>query len=514
MSYMALYRKYRPDNFEGIVGQENITKILRNQVRTGKISHAYIFSGTRGTGKTSSAKVFSRAINCLSPQDGNPCNECKICKGILDGSITDVIEMDAASNNSVDNIRQIRQEVVYATIDVKYRVYIIDEVHMLTTSAFNALLKTLEEPPENVVFILATTEQHKIPVTILSRCLRFEFGRISDEYIEKRLEYILDEEKVVYDKEAIEYIAKLAEGGLRDAISILERCITESKDILKYKDVLQIVGAADKEIIKEIAQNILDCNVETAIENVDKVVKKGKDLRQFVSQITEEILSRLIETKIQADKTNLIRIIDRLSKLDNDLRLTSNPVIVLKSCIIELCNLEFETKSSNGMGVSSSEIDMLRQKISKLEQEISSINSNLNTSTPIKNIKSDFQKLIPKEIKNVKNEDVEISNMQPFENVDGFKKDVIESGKLKIYSALAGANIYISSEYVCIITSNSFAYNILRMQESIDVIKQIFSEKYSINMDIVVKLNNSSEEVKPKIEKIFKDNDIEYKEID
>ena len=179
MGYIALYRKYRPNTFDSIIGQENVTKILKNQIKNGKISHAYLFSGTRGTGKTSAAKVFARAINCLNPQDGEPCNECAVCKGILDGSITDVIEMDAASNNSVENIRQIRQEVVYATVDVKYRVYIIDEVHMLTTSAFNALLKTLEEPPENVVFILATTEQHKIPVTILSRCLKFEFHRIS-----------------------------------------------------------------------------------------------------------------------------------------------------------------------------------------------------------------------------------------------------------------------------------------------------------------------------------------------
>ena len=190
MGYIALYRKYRPNTFSSIIGQDNVTKILKNQIKNGKISHAYLFSGTRGTGKTSAAKVFARAINCLNPQDGEPCNECAVCKGILDGSITDVIEMDAASNNSVENIRQIRQEVVYATVDVKYRVYIIDEVHMLTTSAFNALLKTLEEPPENVVFILATTEQHKIPVTILSRCLKFDFNRLTEEDLYNRIKYV------------------------------------------------------------------------------------------------------------------------------------------------------------------------------------------------------------------------------------------------------------------------------------------------------------------------------------
>jgi len=229
MSYISLYRKYRPQNFNDMVGQEHITKILKNQINMNKISHAYIFSGTRGTGKTTAAKVFARAINCLNNKDGEPCNECEACRSILEGNTTDVVEMDAASNNSVENIRSIRQEVAYSTTGLKYKVYIIDEAHMLSTSAFNALLKTLEEPPENVVFILATTEEHKILPTILSRCIRFEFKKISKEDIVKRLEVVLKDYNVEYDIEALNNIAELADGGMRDALSILERCITSGE---------------------------------------------------------------------------------------------------------------------------------------------------------------------------------------------------------------------------------------------------------------------------------------------
>lgn len=334
MAYISLYRKYRPATFESIVGQENVTRILQNQIKSGKISHAYIFSGSRGTGKTSAAKVFARAINCLHPINGEPCNECEVCKNILEGNTTDVVEMDAASNNSVENIRQIRQEVVYATIDVKYRVYIIDEVHMLTTSAFNALLKTLEEPPANVVFILATTEQHKIPVTILSRCLRFEFNKISEKNIKNRLEYVLKEENINYEEKAVGYIAKLADGGMRDGLSILERCISEVDDVLKYENVLNIIGAIDEEIIENITSDILNCNSINVIKLIDSIAEKGKDLRQLNMQVTEGFLNKLVLSN-NNEKEKLVKIIDKLSKLDNDLRLTTKPIILLKSNYIE-----------------------------------------------------------------------------------------------------------------------------------------------------------------------------------
>ena len=282
MSYTALYRKWRSQTFDEIKGQDPIIESFKNQIKTGRIGHAYLFCGTRGTGKTSVAKILARAVNCENPDNGNPCNKCASCRSVLNDSSMNVIEMDAASNNSVENIRQIRQEVIYATGDVKYRVYIIDEAHMLTTSAFNALLKTLEEPPENVIFILATTEKHKIPVTILSRCLRFDFDRLSEKNISDRLKYICNKENIKYEDAACEYMAKLADGALRDGISILDRCISEMDEVLKLEDVRKIVGAIDEEVLKGIQQDIYDYNIIDCIEKIDQVIIKGKDLRELV----------------------------------------------------------------------------------------------------------------------------------------------------------------------------------------------------------------------------------------
>ena len=436
MAYIALYRKYRPTTFSDMVGQENVTKILKNQIKSGKISHAYIFSGTRGTGKTSSAKIFARAINCLHPIDGEPCNECEVCKSIIDGNTTDVVEMDAASNNSVENIRQIRQEVIYATVDVKYRVYIIDEAHMLTISAFNALLKTLEEPPENVIFILATTEKHKIPVTILSRCLRFDFDRLSEKNISDRLKYICNKENIKYEDAACEYMAKLADGALRDGISILDRCISEMDEVLKLEDVRKIVGAIDEEVLKGIQQDIYDYNIIDCIDKIDQVIIKGKDLRELVSNLNERFLNTLISEKDNEKKTRTINIIDRLSKLDNDLRNSAKPDIVLKSTIVELCNTNTGNLNTKSNNADNNIVNALNKKIENLEREIIALKN--NPSVVVEKQLSNTQivgdkKIEKKEDLNITSADkVEIQDMNTFKYSDEFKKFILSKGNIKI----------------------------------------------------------------------------------
>ena len=258
MSYVALYRKFRPDRFEDVKGQDHIVTTLTNQIRSNRIGHAYLFCGTRGTGKTSVAKIFARAVNCESPVNGSPCNQCRICRAIQNGTSMNVIEIDAASNNGVDNIREIREEVSYRPTEGRYKVYIIDEVHMLSSGAFNALLKTLEEPPEYVIFILATTESHKIPVTILSRCQRYDFHRISIDTITARLQELLVTEEVDAEEKAVRYIAKAGDGSMRDALSLLDQCIAfYLGETLTYDKVLDVLGAADTEVFSRILRSVL-----------------------------------------------------------------------------------------------------------------------------------------------------------------------------------------------------------------------------------------------------------------
>ena len=287
MSYQALYRKWRPQSFEDVKGQDHIVKTLKNQIRLERIGHAYLFCGTRGTGKTSVAKIFAKAVNCMHPVEGSPCGECAMCRAIQNQASMNVIEIDAASNNGVDNIREIRDEVEYSPTEGRYKVYIIDEVHMLSIGAFNALLKTLEEPPEYVIFILATTEAHKIPVTILSRCQRYDFRRITIDTIVGRLKELVDKEALDVEEKALRYIARAADGSMRDALSLLDQCVAfYLNERLTYDHVLDILGAVDTAVFSNLLRCIMARDVAGALKTVEEVVIQGRELSPFVSDFT------------------------------------------------------------------------------------------------------------------------------------------------------------------------------------------------------------------------------------
>ena len=310
MAYQALYRKWRPLEFEDVKGQEHIVTTLKNQIRADRIGHAYLFCGTRGTGKTTVAKIFAKAVNCEHPVDGSPCGECPTCKAVAEGRSMNVIEIDAASNNGVDNIREIRDEVQYSPTEGRYKVYIIDEVHMLSIGAFNALLKTLEEPPAYVIFILATTEAHKIPVTILSRCQRYDFHRISIETIAGRLSQLMEAEHINVEEKAIRYVAKAADGSMRDALSLLDQCIAFylGQD-LKYENVLEVLGAVDTAVFAEMLSYILKADTYACMQLLEQIIMQGRDLGQFVSDFVW-YLRNLLLVKTTDDEAKAEDIID------------------------------------------------------------------------------------------------------------------------------------------------------------------------------------------------------------
>ena len=394
MGYTALYRKFRPILFSEIVGQEHITRTLKNQIIAGRVGHAYLFNGGRGTGKTSAAKILARAINCLNPKDGEPCNECEICKGAISGSLTDIVEMDAASNNSVEDIRAIREEVNFLPTKAKYRVYIIDEVHMLSQGAFNALLKTLEEPPEHVKFILATTEPQKLPATILSRCQRFDFKKISNENIIKRLKIVCEQSNIEITQGALNIIATLSEGALRDALSILERCIQDGDNKIDEEKIKNLVGIPKIEFVHGIVRAIAEYNVEDALNYINKVLEEGKELNNFLWEIIKYVKDILVfktNTKLEiyseaeknqikelADSTTkerLISMIYELSNLQNDMKWSSQKLIMFQVTIIKLCNevSTSSTVSSGDSGASSKEVEDLKYKINRLEKQITQL---------------------------------------------------------------------------------------------------------------------------------------------
>ena len=382
MSYTALYRKFRPDNFADVKGQDHIVTTLTNQIKANRIGHAYLFCGTRGTGKTTVAKILAKAVNCQHPVNGSPCNECEMCKAIQAGTSMNVIEIDAASNNGVDNIREIREEVTYRPTEGNYKVYIIDEVHMLSTGAFNALLKTLEEPPSYVIFILATTEAHKIPVTILSRCQRYDFHRISIDTIAARLSELLQAEGVEAEEKAVRYVAKAGDGSMRDALSLLDQCIAfYLGQTLTYDKVLEVLGAVDTEVFSRLLRRILAGDVTAAIRILEELIIGGRELSQFVGDFTwymrnlllvktsdnpeeaidvsSDNLKLLKEESEMTDVDTLMRYIRIFSELSNQIRFATQKRVLVEIALIKLCRPAMETN-----------LDSVLDRIRVLEQKI------------------------------------------------------------------------------------------------------------------------------------------------
>ncbi|MEX3500551.1 DNA polymerase III subunit gamma/tau [Staphylococcus capitis] len=391
MDYQALYRMYRPQSFDDVVGQTHVTKTLRNAISKGKQSHAYIFSGPRGTGKTSIAKVFAKAINCLKSDDGEPCNECAICKGITQGTNSDVIEIDAASNNGVDEIRNIRDKVKYAPSESKYKVYIIDEVHMLTTGAFNALLKTLEEPPSHAIFILATTEPHKIPPTIISRAQRFDFKAISMDQIVDRLKFVAESQSLEYDNAALEFIAKTSEGGMRDALSIMDQAIAFGDERLTLQDALNVTGSVDEAALNDLFKDVVEGNVKEAFGRYHHFISEGKEVNRLINDMIYFVRDTImIKTSNESNESieydalvsfeldTLYRMIDIINDTLVSIRFSVNQNVHFEVLLVKLAEMiKAQPQTVQNMATTAvatePDNDVLLQRMEQLENELKTL---------------------------------------------------------------------------------------------------------------------------------------------
>lgn len=491
MSYTALYRKWRPRGFEGVMGQDHIVKTLSNQIMANRIAHAYLFCGTRGTGKTSTAKIFAKAVNCEEPVEGSPCNKCKVCTTINENRSINIVEIDAASNNGVDNIREIREEVKYTPTEGKYKVYIIDEVHMLSTGAFNALLKTLEEPPDHVIFILATTEPHKIPATILSRCQRYDFKRISIDTIAETLNHYMVEDNINIEDKAIKYIAKVADGSMRDALSILDQCIAfYLNQEITFEKVLEVLGAVDTKIFINMVDAIKVKDARKCIELTDTIMMQGRDINQFIMDLINHLRNILVlksvengtqildmskenihEIKSQSDKVSeeeIIYYIKVFSELEVKIKYSSRKRILLEVELMKLCQpsmdnsemgllariKDIEEKLEKGIKVISTQESQSKQVINKVEK-------------PVKPL----ARAVPEDIKDVINNWTKILKC-----IDGVGRAFIKDTK----------PCYIDGEWLYIVCPSNVSKKFLSQEENISKINSGLQTIHKKQFDIKI----------------------------
>lgn len=521
--HKALYRAYRPQTFKDVVGQEHIIRTLKNQIQNNNVGHAYLFCGTRGTGKTSTAKIFARALNCQNSVDEEPCNECEVCKDILSDNIMDVIEIDAASNNSVDDIREIRENVKYTPAKCKYKVYIIDEVHMLSQGAFNALLKTLEEPPSYVIFILATTEPHKIPATILSRCQRFDFKRVTVKDMSTRMKEICDDVNVVVDDRALNLIARNSQGALRDALSILDQCMSFSENDIEYKDVVDLLGTVNIEQLFEMAEYVIKEDTKKCLEILNEFVVWGKDIKNLIDDLIdhfrnlmvckvssdldeiislpEEIVEQLKAQASTIEVNDIIRILNILSTTQDAIKVSSNPRVLAEVSIMKLSQPMFDESKES-----------LLKRISNLEEVIKSGKININNNVEIESKKETKETSEKNEIEaeeevfyeEVKSEDVELIE-KSWENIlTHIKKDK----NMPVYAILREAkefNVSANNLYIVFDDNFAFAKNKLSDEKTRNYIESVIREILNRSFSIKIILKSESKNIKLEIEKEQKD---------
>lgn len=523
--HKALYRVYRPKTFEDVVGQEHIVKTLKNQIKNNNIGHAYLFSGTRGTGKTSTAKIFARAVNCLNPINEEPCNECEICIDTLNDNIMDIVEIDAASNNSVDDIRELRESVKYTPSKAKYKVYIIDEVHMLSQGAFNALLKTLEEPPSYVIFILATTEPHKIPATILSRCQRFDFKRVSSKDIADRMSYICEKENIQAEDKALSLIARNSQGALRDALSILDQCMSFGNDKIEYNDVIELLGTVNIDELFQLSQSIIDEDTKKSLQILNEFIIWGKDIRNLINDLIdhfrnlmvckvskdldeiislpEESIERLKEQSKTININDLIRILNILSETQDSMKSSSNTRILAEVTMMKIAQPMFDESK-----------EALIKRIENLEKIIESGNIKVVTvqnESEINTVPQRVQVDEPQERKEdivyeeVKSEDVKLVESSWKKVVQKIKEDK----KLSIAALLREVSSFNVKDNILYLIFNdnfSFARSRLNSKETIDYIESIIREilNRSFNIQIYLKSEVTSLNLQEEVTKVDK----------